>query len=154
MYHCSKTYPHSLGLSAAFRQHRAKSHCRLIHGYALAFKYDFVATDLDANNWVLDFGSMKPIKQWLESKFDHKLIVAEDDPYRGELLDLHTLGIAHVETMPRTGCEAFAVLAYEYCEGWLVSEGHSPRVSLERVTCSEHEGNAASFFRQDVREIF
>ena len=35
MYRSSKTYGHEIGLSAAFRQWRAQSHCRLIHGYAL-----------------------------------------------------------------------------------------------------------------------
>jgi 6-pyruvoyltetrahydropterin/6-carboxytetrahydropterin synthase len=38
-----KTYGHELGLSACFRQHRAKSHCRFLHGYPLSFTFTFAA---------------------------------------------------------------------------------------------------------------
>ena len=32
------------------------SHCRLIHGYALAFKFVFATRELDERNWCFDFG--------------------------------------------------------------------------------------------------
>ena len=52
----TKTYGHDLGFSAAFRQWRADSHCKYIHGYALAFRFEFEADELDVRNWVVDFG--------------------------------------------------------------------------------------------------
>ena len=40
MYISTKTFGHESGLSCAFRQPNAThSHCSLIHGYALAFKF-------------------------------------------------------------------------------------------------------------------
>jgi 6-pyruvoyltetrahydropterin/6-carboxytetrahydropterin synthase len=145
MYHVSKHYPHSLGLSAAFRQHRARSHCHFIHGYALAFTYDFEALTLDANNWVLDFGSLKPIKAWLEENFDHRLMVAEDDPNAPELLALGRLSLAHPKLVKSTGCEAFAEMAFSYCKQWLSTMPEGSRVRLVKVTCAEHDGNNASY---------
>jgi 6-pyruvoyltetrahydropterin/6-carboxytetrahydropterin synthase len=50
-----KTYGHELGLSTCFRQHRAKSHCRFLHGYPLSFTFTFAATQRDENGWVIDF---------------------------------------------------------------------------------------------------
>ncbi len=42
IYRSTKMYDHNEGLSCCFRQWRATdSHCRLIHGYALAFKFVF-----------------------------------------------------------------------------------------------------------------
>lgn len=139
----SKTYTHSVGLSAAFRQWRAQSHCRFIHGYALQVRCVFEAKELDHTNWVVDFGSMKSFKGWLEDMFDHKLLVARDDPSLAKLAELHHLGLADVRVVEATGCEAFARLIYEYLETWLVDNGYSPRVSLIKVEVNEHQGNSA-----------
>lgn len=46
-YLSTKTYGHEVGLSATFRQWRAKSHCRLLHGYSLSFRFEFEANTLD-----------------------------------------------------------------------------------------------------------
>ena len=80
-YKSTKTFGHELGLSSAFRQWKAQSHCRFVHGYALAVKFEFEAEELDVRNWVVDFGSLKSLRKMLEDTFDHKLLVAEDDPY-------------------------------------------------------------------------
>ena len=66
--------------STAFRQWRAKSHCRLLHGYRLSTKIYFYAEDLDETNWIFDFGNCKEIKAILENQFDHTTCVAADDP--------------------------------------------------------------------------
>jgi len=66
--------------STAFRQWRADSHCKLIHGYRLQCKLWFTADELDDKNWVFDFGGCKEIKKILEHQFDHTTVVAADDP--------------------------------------------------------------------------
>ena len=58
------------------------SHCKLLHGYALAFKFVFATRELDARNWCYDFGGLKPVRAWLHETFDHTTLVAEDDPER------------------------------------------------------------------------
>ena len=41
-YYSTKTYGHNIGLSAVFRQPNADhSHCHLLHGYSLQFKFTF-----------------------------------------------------------------------------------------------------------------
>lgn len=62
-YISTKQYGHELGLSCAFRQWKADSHCKYIHGYALAFKFKFETDTLDSNNWVVDFGNLKELKK-------------------------------------------------------------------------------------------
>lgn len=77
----TKTYGTDRGLSCCFRQWRAShSHCSTLHGYSLGFKFVFESETLDSRNWAFDFGGMKPIKQYLDSMFDHTVLVAEDDP--------------------------------------------------------------------------
>lgn len=147
MYRSSKTYGHEIGLSSCFRQWRAQSHCRLLHGYALSVHLEFEAEELDARNWVVDFGSLKPFKQILEHTFDHKLLVAEDDPDAALFLGLDEMGLADVIMVPATGCEAFAKLIFEVAEVWLKDAGYAPRVRMHHVTVREHGANSATYYR-------
>lgn len=144
-YRSTKTFGHELGLSACFRQWRAQSHCSLLHGYALAVRVEFAADELDVRNWVVDFGSLKGFKDMLERTFDHKLLVAEDDPMKDELCQLAGLGLAECVVVPATGCEAFAQMIYEYATIWLLDNGYRPRVRVVSVEVKEHGANSAIY---------
>jgi 6-pyruvoyltetrahydropterin/6-carboxytetrahydropterin synthase len=147
MYRSSKTYGHEIGLSAAFRQWRAQSHCRLIHGYALSVHLEFEADDLDERNWVVDFGSLKSFKGQLENTFDHKLLVAADDPKLKDFEELEALGLAEIVVVPATGCEAFAEMIFEAADVWLEDNGYKPRVRMHHVMVREHGANSATYSR-------
>lgn len=150
MYQSTKTYNHEIGLSCAFRQWRADSHCKFVHGYALAVRFVFEAEDLDCRNWVVDFGSMKSLKGVLEDTFDHKLLVANDDPLREYFSHLDSLGGAAVVFVEATGCEAFAELIFEVADQWLRDNGYSPRVYMASVEVREHGANSAIFKRSKL----
>jgi 6-pyruvoyltetrahydropterin/6-carboxytetrahydropterin synthase len=148
-YRSTKTYGHELGLSACFRQWRADSHCRLLHGYALAFTFTFEADELDLRNWVVDFGSLKSLKGFLEDHFDHKMLVAEDDPALEEFERLSRLGLASIRILPAVGCEAFAEYIGEVADLWLYDNGYKPRVRLVSCECREHGANSAIWINSD-----
>lgn len=148
-YRSTKTFGHNLGLSACFRQWRAHSHCRLLHGYALAIKFVFEADELDERFWVCDFGGFKPLKAILEDTFDHTLLVAEDDPKKHILMELQHHGLARVVIVPATGCEKFAEMIYEVAEQWLKDACYGERVKLIEVEVSEHGANSAIFRRNN-----
>lgn len=147
-YTVTKTYGHEQGLSCVFRQHRAKSHCQYLHGYALAFDITFCCEKLDANGWVVDFGSLTKLKENLQAAFDHKMLVARDDP---ALPLLEVLGktwdtIAQVMIVDATGCEAFAKLVHDLATDCLTPGLFTQRgVMVEKVTCREHAGNCATY---------
>lgn len=149
-YTSTKTYGHEIGLSACFRQWKAESHCRLLHGYALAVRLEFGADELDVRNWVVDFGSLKSLKHWLELTFDHTMLVAEDDPERHHFFRLHELKLARVIEVPATGCEAFAELIYRGTETWLRDNGYAPRVKLLSVEVREHGANSAIYREEEA----
>lgn len=144
-YISTKTYGHELGLSAVFRQWRADSHCNQLHGYALSFKFEFEATELDNRNWVVDFGGLKALKKALEDTFDHKTVVASDDPKLEEILRLSEAGVADIVIVDSVGCEKFAEMAYGIASSILHSLGYSPRVRVRSVECREHGANSAIF---------
>jgi 6-pyruvoyltetrahydropterin/6-carboxytetrahydropterin synthase len=145
VYITSKTYGHNLGLSVCFRQHKARSHCRHLHGYALEIRLEFETNVLDEAGWVVDFGGLRSFKNWLEDTFDHKLLVAEDDPYIGIFQNLRLDDLVDIVVVPATGCEAFAKLIYESGVLWLLDNDYSPRVRMRSVEVREHGANSAIY---------
>lgn len=146
IYRSTKSYDHAEGLSCCFRQWRATSHCNLIHGYALAFKFVFATRALDERNWCFDFGGLKPVRTWLHEMFDHTLIVAADDPALDTLRALDAVGLASVRVLPAVGCEAVARHVFDHVAQFVAGESHG-RVWLESVEVREHGGNSAIYER-------
>ncbi len=145
VFRSAKTYDHSEGLSCCFRQWRAShSHCRLLHGYALAFRFVFATRELDQHNWCLDFGALKPVRAWLHEMFDHTTIVAEDDPQRAQFERMQQAGLMQLRVLPAVGCEAVAQAVFAHVAGFLM-ERTGRRVWLESVEVREHGGNAAIY---------
>ena len=138
----------------AYRQWRADSHCQFLHGYSFSMKFYFGADELDIRNWSIDYGSLKPLKQFLESQFDHTLIAAADDPHINDLLELDKKGLAKVVILPSLGCEALADQLYKYVNGIFIPEAfgkaESERVWCYRVEVRETQSNMA--FREGHRE--
>ncbi|MHB0790189.1 6-pyruvoyl trahydropterin synthase family protein [Bradyrhizobium sp. 5.13L] len=144
-YLSTKTYGHEVGLSAAFRQWRAKSHCRLLHGYSLSFRFEFEANTLDDKNWVVDFGGLRELRAILEGTFDHKTVVASDDPELEWFREAARRGLADIVVLPAVGCEKFAEHVYRVGSNWLLEKGLAPRCQLVSVEVREHGANSAIY---------
>lgn len=136
------------GFPCTFRNWRADSHCRHLHGYDLRFEFEFSALSLDKRGWVVDFGGLKELKAFLEDHFDHKTLIASDDPGLEDFRALDRRDFICLRVVPGVGAEAFANLVYEFAEQWLRDASFSPRCSLESVTVSENEVNYATVRRQ------
>ena len=139
----SKKYGHERGLSAAFRQWRANSHCRFMHGYSFEFEFEFGSNKLDENNWVVDFGSLKDLEAWLRQTFDHKTLVATDDPEYSYYVEMHQKGLIDMVSVDSTGCEMFAKMAMEFSSD-LIVKLYGGRCWVESVTVREHGANSAT----------
>ena len=144
MYRSTKTYGNEVGLSCAFRQWRADSHCNKLHGYSLGFRFTFEAATLDKRNWVYDFGECKWIKKYLDEIFDHTLAIAEDDPELNTFKTLHGKGLANLFTFKGVGCEKFAEHVYNYVSS-KVYEDTKGRVAVYSVEVFEHGANSAIY---------
>ena len=108
-YYSTKTYGHNIGLACVFRQPNADhSHCHLLHGYSLAFRFTFGCNELDDKNWAVDFGGLKPLKKWLEDHFDHKTAVDKNDPHLDKLRELEKYDLAEIVEFDGVGAEMFA----------------------------------------------
>lgn len=144
----------------AYRQWRASDKpngepgCNRLHGYSFTIKVYFGADDLDARNWCADYGGLRDLKKILEDQFDHKTLVAEDDPHIEWYKEGERLGICKLTIIPATGCEALADMIYRFINGVYIPDywgkGESERLWCWRVEVRETQSNMA--FREGHRE--
>ena len=97
------------GFPCTHRQWRAESHCRFVHGYSREFYFEFAASELTKEGWVVDFGGLKELKKWLEYVFDHTFLVAQDDPELETFKDLDKRGAIMLRVLPNPGMEGTAL---------------------------------------------
>lgn len=143
-YYSTKTFGNERGLSCAFRQWRAESHCNQVHGYSLGFRFVFEADELDDRNWVYDFGDTKWIKEYLEETFDHTTAVASDDPHLNLFKRMEDEGIMTLRIFNDVGCEKFAETVFLDISP-IVSLKTKRRVRLKSVEVFEHGSNSAIY---------
>jgi 6-pyruvoyltetrahydropterin/6-carboxytetrahydropterin synthase len=143
-YLTTKTWSPERGFSCTFRQWRAASHCRFLHGYALGVKITLSAERLDERNWVYDFGGLKWVKEFLEDTFDHTTCIAADDPELAVLQDLDTRGLVQLRVLKHVGCEAFARYIHDFINPRIIDETEG-RVIVQSVEVFEHSGNSAVY---------
>jgi len=144
-YKVTKKFGHDRGYSCAFRQWKAQSDCKYLHGYSLAFEITLCSEKLNEHNWVYDFGDFEFLKTWLKDNFDHKLIVAEDDPELELIMKLDK-SMANINVVSKISCEAFAQMTFEFIENHIKTL--SDELTVEYVTVSEHQANSATYSKK------
>ncbi|MFZ9035475.1 MAG: 6-pyruvoyl trahydropterin synthase family protein [Francisellaceae bacterium] len=141
------------GFSCCFRQwHADHSHCRFLHGYAIAFRLYFKAQTLDKHNWVWDFGWLKnpallidgmTAKAWFSHMFDHTVILEKNDPALDQFRALDHQGLLQLRVIDKFSCEGMAELVLNKV-GRLIREETDARVCLYRVDAIENNKSQAS----------
>ena len=131
--------------SCCFRQPKAESHCKYLHGYNLTARFYFVASSLDDNNWVVDFGGFKGLKEELKRTFDHKTVISKKDPFLYKMKELEGLGICDLVEMEDISIEMFAKHCLEIDNNYIDTE----RVRCYKVEVFEHEKNSGIYELKD-----
>lgn len=138
----------------AYRQWRADSFCNRIHGYSFSMKFYFGSNELDIRNWCMDYGGLRDLKSFLEEHFDHKLLVAEDDPQLELFKKLEENDVASLTILPNLGCECLADMLYKYVNTIYIPDSlgqfEAERLWCYRVDVRETSSNMA--FREGHRE--
>ena len=162
-FYSTKTYGNDRGLSCCFRQWRAThSHCSTLHGYSIGIKLIFECDTLDDKNWCMDFGGLKPFKEWADYMFDHTLVIARDDPHLRFFEQMAMIGTGEHNTEPyereaicdlrivdAVGCEMFAKMCYDKMQE-LLQMGNTrypinTGVRIKSVEVFEHGANSAIY---------
>ena len=102
---CSKSYE---SLPFAHRQWNHAGHCRLIHGHNWTFEFEFTATALNENHFVVDFGKLKWLKEWINVLFDHTCVLSHDDPLICEFYKVGGNDVWNITSVPDASAEGLS----------------------------------------------
>lgn len=150
MYRVSKNIS---GFSTCFRQWRATSHCRYLHGYALSFTLSFKSSSLNECHWVIDYGLMKnkqiqvgklSIREWFDYMFDHTVIISDDDPKRVHFESMAQEGLIQLRMIPEFSTEKLAEYIFHQLQPAIL-KATDQRALIVQVDVKENEKNCASY---------
>lgn len=63
--------------------------CAKTHGYSREVHFEFTATEVDEYGWVVGFGALKPVKDWLTWLFDHTSLWEASDPRLEKVIEFN-----------------------------------------------------------------
>ena len=137
---CTKLYT---DVPFAHRQHRHAGHCKLVHGHNWDFRITFACSEPDANGFVVDFGDLKFLKQWIQDHLDHACLLNEDDPQREALVS----GLPEawkLYVLPNCSCEGIARHLHSVWDP-LVRAHTSNRAWILAIEVVEDSKNSATY---------
>tara|TARA_B100000287_G_scaffold177483_1_gene167503 strand:- start:476 stop:829 length:354 start_codon:yes stop_codon:yes gene_type:complete len=103
----------------------------------------FGCSETDEKEWVVDFGGLKEVKKWLEEKFDHTLLINEDDPMR-HVFEEHDGKLWRLTIMPNIGMEGSAKYIFDHVDP-MIKEMTNDRCWVVSVECRENVKNSAIY---------
>lgn len=119
--------------------------CASWHGYDRSVKMVF-AGQVDEMGWIVPFGELRKIKEFLEYYFDHTAVIPANDPRKDELIKFSnsfTPRIFKHRVLPYgVSMEMSSLFIWEQVNPFIVNITQG-RCYVERVECIEHDSNAA-----------
>ena len=143
MYQITKRYSN---LKAAHRQWRHGGHCAGIHGENWTIDIVLSAAELDSQNFVIDFGNLREVRDFLEDHFDHTLLLDKDDPCLPDLLALREKcpTLAKIVPMDSASAEGIAKFVHTWVQAFIFKKTNG-RVKLSAVIVFEDAKNSATY---------
>lgn len=99
----------------AHRQPWHDGHCRWVHGHNWNITLTFAGSALDRNGFVIDFGKLDIIKQWIAQNLDHALLICNDDP-NFEVFEKGNGSLWKMTVVPEGSTERLAAHFLEQCD--------------------------------------
>lgn len=127
------------GYPCCHRQWRDDGHCAYLHGYDRWVEIEWEG-ERDHRGWVVDFGALKEIKDWLEHMYDHTTLISPDDPYLDLFHNLNEQNALDIRVTDPT-MEGMAELVATKAITW--TKNNAPNAKVVRVECWENEKNCA-----------
>lgn len=134
-------------ISTGHRQWRDEGHCKFIHGYGRHVEVTFACNELDSRGWVVDFGSLKDFKKWLETQWDHRLLISDEDEQLKAIKAMDKSGLVDLNILYSRdghgpGIEQSCKFVYDYLDP-LIRLRTDDRCWVHSVRIWEHENNSA-----------
>lgn len=144
-------------ISTGHRQWRDDGHCAFLHGYGRTVKVEFTGSHLDEKMWMVDFGGLRGLKSWLEAEWDHRMLIASDDPELATFKQLHEKGVIDLNILDvdagyGPGIEASCKYVYDKFDAVVRSQTQG-RCWVAKVEIWEHENNSAIYCPSNTIQV-
>ena len=138
---CSKTYS---DIPLSHRQPRHPGRCSRIHGHSWAITLTFGANEPDEHGFIVDFGELHYLSDWIDEHLDHATVAASDDPRLAELQALSDSGLLKLSLVDNASCEGIAKHLFDTFDP-MVREKTGERAHLVSVELHEDSHNSALY---------
>ena len=138
---CKKIYS---DIPWAHRQNHHDGHCAYLHGHNWSLAITFGCHELDKNGFVVDFGKLKFIKQWIDEHLDHACVFNEDDPLREELVRVGGTAVWKPYLVKCCSCEGMAQHLHAVFDA-LVRQNFNGRAFIIAIEVVEDSKNSAMY---------
>ena len=143
---CSKSYR---DIPLSHRQPFHSGKCSRLHGHSWAITLNFEARELDKNGFVIDFGDLHFIEDWIDENLDHGILLCTNDPQRAALLDLEKKGLMRINWVDSASCEGIARFLFETFQP-LVRKKTKGRAWIRSLQLQEDSKNSAYYQPPDL----
>jgi len=137
---CTKTY---FDIPFAHRQHLHDGHCSFVHGHNWDISITFACDETDENGFVVDFGKVKFLKEWIDKNLDHACVFSKSDPLAEKLIAAAP-SAWKVYFAEQCSCEGLAYHLFVIFND-MVMERTNSRVRVAAVEVSEDKKNTARY---------
>ena len=138
---CSKTY---CDIPLGHRQPLHGGRCSFIHGHNWSLKLTFAADKPDPNGFIVDFGKLRYLREWIDENLDHACAFSATDPHRGKIEELARLGLLKPLFIQNASCEGLARHLFETFDP-MVRHNTDSRAWLLSVELEEDSRNAVLY---------
>lgn len=118
--------------------------CASIHGYDREVEFTF-AGDIDDMGWIIPFGELSKIKEFLEFYFDHVTVLPANDPRLNQLTEELTKPgglLGTVKVLPYgVSMEMSSLFIWEYVNHYIYRLTNG-RCYVQKVQVFEHDRNS------------
>ena len=102
-------------------------------------------TTVDENGFVVDFGELHYISDWIDEHLDHACAFSASDPHRSKIEELAKLKLVHPLFIENASCEGLAKHLFETFDP-MVRENTGGRARIVSIDLEEDSKNSA-FYR-------
>ena len=138
---CTKTYR---DIPLSHRQPLHSGRCSRLHGHSWAITLTFEAKELDDNGFVIDFGDLHFLGDWIDENLDHATALKESDPMCTECEKLEEQGLLKIIWVQSASCEGIAHFLYHTFQP-MIEQKTNGRVRIQSLRLEEDSKNSATY---------
>ena len=138
---CTKSYR---DIPLSHRQPFHGGRCSRLHGHSWAITLTFGAKELDDNGFVIDFGDLHFLRDWIDQNLDHATALKISDPMLAEFEKLEQMGLLKILWVDSASCEGIAQFLYHTFQP-MIEKKTKGRVRVQSLRLEEDSKNSATY---------